>query len=231
MGRARQMFRDRHILRQRSRIRACDLVTQLDPSIQMRKLHAQDRRLQFVEAAVNAELLMVVLDPSAVRAKRTHALRYVSSRGNEHAAVAKGAQVLRREKTEGGSIAERPNANPIDGRADGLCAILDDCEAVPRRNRHNLMHRGRVPVKMHRNDCARSRRDRRLDALRVDVIVFGSMSANTGVAPTIAIASALATNVNGVVMTSSPGPMSRARSAKCRASVPELTPTAWPQPT
>jgi hypothetical protein len=58
----------------------------------------------------------------------------------------------------------------------------------------------------------------------------GSMSANTGVAPTMEIASAEAKKVNGVVITSSPGPMSSARNASTSASVPLATPVAWSAP-
>jgi hypothetical protein len=41
--------------------------------------------------------------------------------------------------------------------------------------------------------------------------VFGSMSTKTGVAPTLWIVPAVAKNVNGVVITSCPRPMSSAR--------------------
>ena len=57
--------------------------------------------------------------------------------------------------------------------------------------------------------------------------VSASISTNTGFAPTIPIASAVATNVNAVVITSSPCPISKALSAICNASVPELRPTVY----
>ena len=47
-----------------------------------------------------------------------------------------------------------------------------------------------------------------------------SISTNTGFAPTIPIASAVATNVNAVEITSSPLPISNALKARCNASVP-----------
>ena len=53
-----------------------------------------------------------------------------------------------------------------------------------------------------------------------------SMSANTGVAPAIMIASAEKAADSGEVITSSPGPMPIARSASASASVPVPTPTA-----
>ena len=57
------------------------------------------------------------------------------------------------------------------------------------------------------------------------------MSTRTGVAPTYSIASTVAANVKGVVMTSSPGPTSSPASASLSASVPELQATAKPVPT
>ena len=59
----------------------------------------------------------------------------------------------------------------------------------------------------------------------------GSMSANTGSAPTFTIAPAVAKKLNGVVRTRSPGPTPAAFSASISASVPLATPTAWPPPT
>ncbi len=56
--------------------------------------------------------------------------------------------------------------------------------------------------------------------------VSGSMSANTTEAPVWMIASAVAKKVNGVVITSSPGPISSARSVNSMAAVPDATPTA-----
>ena len=54
------------------------------------------------------------------------------------------------------------------------------------------------------------------------------MSANTGVAPVRAIASAVAKNVYGVVITSSSRPTPSACSDSSRASVPFATATASP---
>src|SRR3989441_2255330 len=53
--------------------------------------------------------------------------------------------------------------------------------------------------------------------------VSGSTSATTGRAPTCSITSTEATNVMGVVMTSSPGPMPAVTSAVWRAAVQELS--------
>ena len=54
----------------------------------------------------------------------------------------------------------------------------------------------------------------------------GSMSTNTGFARAYSIAATVATNVNGTVMTSSPGPTPAASRDRCSALVPLLTPIA-----
>ena len=56
--------------------------------------------------------------------------------------------------------------------------------------------------------------------------VTGSMSTNTGRAPSRAMQPAVAKNVYGVVTTSSPSLMSSAMSASSNASVPDETPSA-----
>ena len=60
--------------------------------------------------------------------------------------------------------------------------------------------------------------------------VDGSTSTSLGVAPTQLTASAVAMKEFDGTMTSSPGPMSIARSAREMASVPEETPTANGEP-
>ena len=57
-----------------------------------------------------------------------------------------------------------------------------------------------------------------------------SISTKTGFAPTMPIASVVATNVNATVITSSPAPISNARNARCNASVPEFKPTVYLHP-
>ena len=61
--------------------------------------------------------------------------------------------------------------------------------------------------------------------------VSGSMSTKTGFAPSSAIISPVAMNVNGVVITSSPGRMSSAIMAMSKASVPLETVRQWLTPT
>src|SRR5271165_602306 len=57
--------------------------------------------------------------------------------------------------------------------------------------------------------------------------VSGETSANTGVAPWYKTQLAVAQNVIGEVMASSPGPRPAANAAPCSAAVPELKLTAY----
>ena len=52
------------------------------------------------------------------------------------------------------------------------------------------------------------------------------MSTKIGFAPQWEIASVVAINVFGTVITSSPCPIPKLNKAKCKAAVPELTPIA-----
>ncbi len=61
--------------------------------------------------------------------------------------------------------------------------------------------------------------------------VTGSMSANTGLAPSYTIALAEATNDSGLVTTSSPASTPTARNARCNPAVPLLTAQAYGAPT
>ena len=114
-----------------------------------------------------------------------------------------------------------PTGRPSQRRQVRLRAVFDDRQAVPRGDRLERRHVGRLAVEVHRHDRAGARRDGgstpRPDRASAR---SGSMSANTGVAPAIMIASAVYAADSGVVITSSPGPMPSARSAarsrRCR---------------
>ena len=60
--------------------------------------------------------------------------------------------------------------------------------------------------------------------------VFGSISINTGCAPSRVMQPAVEKNVNGVVITESPGPIPSAIISTSCASVPDDTPIACPAP-
>ena len=81
-------------------------------------------------------------------------------------------------------------------------------------------------VKVHRHQGRRPLGDRRFDRRRVDAEVVPDVD-EAGVAPASRIALSVATKVNGLVITSSPGSRPSACIAATRAVVPLLTATAW----
>lgn len=91
---------------------------------------------------------------------------------------------------------------------------------------HDLLHLHHLAEQVHGHEGFRARRDLFQHLGGIEVVAFGSMSAKTGVAPRRVIALTVAKNVNGVVITSSPGPTSSAIRSSSSASEPEAQPTA-----
>jgi hypothetical protein len=145
-------------------------------------------------------------------------------------AVAEGAEVLLDDEADGHRVAQLPDLEVIAGGIDRLSVVLDDAEMMLVGDRLDGRHVRALSVEM----CG-------MMALVFDVIaasilagsmhlVLGSQSTNTAVAPAIQIASAVAKNVFGWVMTSSPGPMPSAISASQIESVPLPVPIANSRP-
>ena len=133
---------------------------------------------------------------------------------DDRAAVAQRAEVLGRIKAEGAGDADA--CRPAAPRTVARCAWqASSTSASEWRARHGFeaRHVGGLAVQVHRQNRARTRRDGGRGRGRgSSVSRSGSMSANTGRAPAIMIASAEYAADSGEVITSSPGPMSSARS-------------------
>src|SRR5947209_18006490 len=164
--------RRRHIGRaQGVAVRCRDRAPSLVFTIEMTELHAEDRRLQLVEAAVPSTRFAHIALLPAVLAQEPDAFRDRRIAGHDHTAVADRAEVLRRIEAERRSRSKRTGAPAGDRRSVRLRAILDHHEAVSRSEARNILHRRRVAIEMHRNDRA----DRlacmpREPLLRVDTI-------------------------------------------------------------
>ena len=80
--------------------------------------------------------------------------------GDHGSAVAERAQILRRVEAEGARGADRAD-RPSRGRSQmRLAAVLDEREAVPRREALEGRHIGRLPVQVHGENRAGARPDR-----------------------------------------------------------------------
>src|SRR5712692_9516851 len=80
--------------RQQCRVAPGDAAARIVPLGQPLELDAQEGRLQLVEPARVAQLHVRVLAGRAVVAQETHPLGHIVARGEHHAAVAAGAEVL-----------------------------------------------------------------------------------------------------------------------------------------
>ena len=97
-------------------------------------------------------------------------------------------------------------------------------------NLQNRIHIGRQAEQMDGDDGARAGSDACRDLLGIQIKVPGSISANTGRAPSALTALPVAINVNAGTITSSPGRTPQACKPNSSASVPEATPNAKPRP-
>jgi hypothetical protein len=208
------------------------------PVVEVLQLDHEHGRLQLVEPEVASDERVVVLRFAAVHAQNAHALVQSTIIGDARTRVAECAEVFRREEREATDIADAAGAPAVrERRTDGLRGILDDGKPVLARQLHERAEVGHLTVEMdrqQRSNCSTRLsidepvalelaplRYRLWTATGSRLNVEGSMSQKNGRAPSRATTPAVAKNVNGVVMTSSPGPMSSAMSASRSASVPE----------
>ena len=75
------------------------------PSIEVREFHSQHSRLNRVEAAIDANDLMVVARLHAVDSQQLQRRSNIISRGREESAITDAAQILCRIKAEAANIA------------------------------------------------------------------------------------------------------------------------------
>jgi hypothetical protein len=136
----------------------------------MRQLHAEDRRLDRVEPAVDADHLVVVPRLHAVDAEQFQRLRDVVAGGREEAAVAGAAEVLGRIEAEAADVTEAAGAAAMPGREDRLGGILDDGHAGPAGDGQQGVHVGRPAEEVHRDDRLAAAADLPLDVGRVDEV-------------------------------------------------------------
>src|SRR5579871_939788 len=161
--------------------------------------------------------------PVTQQPEHTDVVRIVGDHG---AAFAACAQVLPGIETEAGHIAQRTRAAALVLGSVRLGSIFDDGQLPPAAiSTIGSMSAG-WPYKctgkmaLVRGVSASSTRATSMLHVRE------SMSTKTGRAPVYSIAATEAANVNGTVITSSPGCTPAASNARWRALVPEFTPMA-----
>ena len=139
------------------------------PLVEVGQLHAQDRRLQLVQARVVADPLVADLVVGAVEAERAGRLCDLRVRGGDDAAVAERPEVLGGEEGEGGRGSERAGAPVGAAGAGRLGGVLEhrDPECL------DLGDRGDVPEQVHGDDGLRAGAEHGLHRLGRDAVRVG----------------------------------------------------------
>ena len=119
--------------------------------------HAPDRRLDVVEAQVEADLGVDVLAHAPVIAKAPAAGGDLVVVGDEQPAVAHHGEILRRVEREDARAPEAPHLAPLPGRAVGLRAVLEEPEAARGAELEDPGEIGGVPVEVHGHEAHRPR--------------------------------------------------------------------------
>jgi hypothetical protein len=139
------------------------------PGVEVRQLHAQNRRLKLIQARVVAHVLIRDLVPRAVEAQHADAVGECAVARGDRAAITEATKVLGREEAERRERAKRAGAPGCRQRARGLGGVLDDRNA----ERLDLRDRGDVSEQVHGDHGLRARRQRNADRLGRDAHRLG----------------------------------------------------------
>ena len=168
--------RDRVDSAQLLAIAAGERATAFGPPAEQRQTRPQHRRLHFIEARVDPELVVPVFVrlPAVAKPLRTRRDRRIARR--QGAAVAESSEVLRgieAVRRDGAVAADR---TAIARRQVRLAAVLDDGEVVPSRDVARAAHVGGLAVEVNGHDCGGPGRHGRCrgawierETLRIDV--------------------------------------------------------------
>ena len=119
---------------------------------EMAQLGPKQRGVQWIHPKVAADGLVVIFRRAAVHAEDTRALGQVVAVSGDHAAIAKAAEILGREKTECAQVAHRANLPATEGRAHRLRGVLEHGQAMCLGQALHAVHVRRLAKQMHRDD-------------------------------------------------------------------------------
>jgi len=134
----------------------------------MRQLGGEDRGLQTVEPAVDALDLVLMLHEPAMARQHRHLLGQLTVIGDDGAGIAHRPEVLAGIRTNRWRQCRTCRSAGRHSAPDAPGRNLHHPELVLPRDRHDRVHVGRLPIKMHGNDADRTRRDPRLNRRGID---------------------------------------------------------------
>ena len=166
-GHARQ--RDAGQIPQQRVVEAGMRLARGGPIRQVAQLYAQDRGLQFVQAAVPPALGAEVAARLPMIAESAQASGELFVVGHDHSRVAVRAQILARIKAQASEASHRAGLPPVIACSDGLRIVFDDGDSVLRGKRKNGIHIRCQAEQVDDDDGARARRNAHFDLVRVEV--------------------------------------------------------------
>jgi hypothetical protein len=141
----------------------------LGPTGQMAERDAEERGLELVEPAVEAEVLVMVTVLLAAVPELAQGGRERGIVDEDGAAVAESAEVLRGIERERARVADRPHRAPLVLRAVGLAGVLEDGYPAAARDVQDRIEVGGAPVEVDGNDGPGAGGERAGDRVRRDV--------------------------------------------------------------
>src|SRR5579885_2014079 len=129
-----------------------NLPARFIPLIEMRQLDLEDSRLNRVKTKVMPNQQVMILLGRSMIAQQAHLLSQINIVGNEGSAISSSTEIFSRIKTEAGGFAENSGALSFEASAMRLAGVLENRQATIGSYGLDLVHPGRLPVKMHRQN-------------------------------------------------------------------------------
>jgi hypothetical protein len=139
-------------------IHRCQRTTARRPGRHEREPRPKNGGLHVIEAAVHAELDVMVFAILSTVAQPPHLVGDDRVVGGHRAAIAQRAEILRRIETERRGRAERPDRPAAAGGEMSLARVLENREILAPRQVAQGHHVRRLPVQVHRHDRGGTRR-------------------------------------------------------------------------
>ena len=140
----------------------------------MRELDPENGGLEGVEPGVRPDDGVVILDSLAAVAQQAHLLGHSVVVRHHHAAIAICAEIFRRIEAERRRVSEQADAPALVSRPVRLRRVFDHHQVVPARQSGDRVEIGGLAVQVNGDNGPRSRRNRRRDRCRVEVVRLGT---------------------------------------------------------
>jgi hypothetical protein len=140
----------------------------LVPAVQPAQLREQHDGLQGVEARVEADAHVLVLDRAAVCAEQANRLGQTVVIGGDGARVTVSAEVLARVEAGTGHVPPRARRPLVTCRSLRLRGVLHHCDATSLESRSQQLERGELAVEVDPDHRPGPRREGVVDAWHVD---------------------------------------------------------------